>query len=194
MKRSVFFVAAFVSTVVITTAAAAQTNTGFSASIRAGIPDPGNSFIDRAFVGALIGYRSSFGLLGTLAYYYTGADYYDYSSAGWNESTDVEDDWIFSRHRHTLAPSVGLSGVIGPVGLYATVGLQLNFISLSDAADYYPEFAAAADTRPAELDRVLRAGIRWPGDSLFGLQVEYQQGEQNAVLVAGVAMDIGAHR
>ena len=202
MNGSTRFRAAFLTIVLLAVAvgAGAQTSTGFTISFRGGVPDPQNVFVDRGVVGGMVGYRTANALLFAFDYLYIGKDYYYFENGSWSDGVGWSDvpsgessrsDWIFYRSRQLISPSVGLSGPVGPVGLYATVGVNLTFVVLSDARSAYPGFSKAADTSPTKLMPVARGGVRWPARSLFGFQIEYSWSREDALLMFGACFDSG---
>ncbi len=177
-----------------------QTSTGFTVSVRGGVPQPENEFIERGVVGGMVGYRTPRALLFAIDFLYAGKDYYYFEKGRWSEGVEWSQvpagvsgrsDWIFYRSRNVLSPSVGASLPLGAVGVYATAGVNFSFVVLSDARDAYPGFAAAAERSPASVVPVVRGGLRWPARSLFGFQLEYSWSRDDAVIIFGAVFDSG---
>lgn len=155
---------------------AAQSATGAFLSGQVGIALQTDDLIGGSAVGAALGFRFPGGLLLAMDYLFAGTDFYYWDggswiqAAGWSEVPDNgvgRSDWNFYRRRHALGLGGGLSGEAGPLGLFATGGILIGIIELSDAAEFYPEFrdAAAVSSLGAStviVDPVLRAGLQFP--------------------------------
>jgi hypothetical protein len=157
----------------------AQTADGFFIAAEAGIGLQTDDLLTESAIGGALGYRFDGGLLLLGEYLYAGTDFYHYVSGdGWQQAESWSDvpsgssgrsDWIFYRRRHVIGFSAGLSGRVARLGLFATGGILLNAITLSDAAKFYPEFAAEAERSSIGSGRVLtttalRGGLTYPAD------------------------------
>jgi hypothetical protein len=147
-----------------------------------------NDVVDGVLVGGQVGFRSPGGLIFLGEYLFAGTDYYYYTASdGWLLAPDwssvpsgssSRSDWLFYRQRHLVGLAAGLSGSILDVGLFAAGGFSLTLISLSEAADFYPEFAESASQSSLGARRVqvrpsVRAGVTWPAQSVIAGQLTW---------------------
>ncbi len=165
----------------------AQTATGPYVAGELGIGLQTDDLVDGAALGGSLGYRFPGGLLIVGTYLFAGTDYYYFEAGpGWQQapswgevpSGGSSGDWLFYRQRHVIGIAAGLSGSVGPVGIFGTGGLLLNALSLSDAEEYYPEFSEAAEQSSIASGRVLattavRAGVSYPAQGAFAGTLSY---------------------
>lgn len=130
-----------------------QTASGVFITGEIGLAPAPDDFVGEAALGGMLGYRTGGGILFGLEYLWAGTDYYYFDddrwlrAPGWSAvpaGTTARENWLFFRDRHVVGLSAGLSGSFWLVGVYATGGILLNLITMSEAAEFYPEFAAAA--------------------------------------------------
>jgi hypothetical protein len=159
----------------------AQTATGLYAALTGAVTSRPDELVGNGAVGGQVGFRMNPGWFFFGEYLYAGKDFYYPDGSDWKMAASWRDvpsgsasrgDWVFYRERHAVGLGGGLSGAVGPVGLFGAAGLMFNIVSLSDAADYYPEFQEAATTSSIGDSTVLfsttlRAGVVWPPDSPF---------------------------
>ncbi len=185
-----------------------------------------DDLIGGAAVGGQVGFRFPGSLLLVGEYLYAGTDYYYYDSsqgewtmaAGWSDvpsGSSSRDDWLFYRSRHIVGAAIGASGRVGQpgspyrIGLFGTAGFMLSIVDISDAEDYYPEFAEAAQSSSIGDSQVLftttlRGGLVYPAESTFAGQLAYlvqlersdDFGEEhyfrrNSLLYLGVTVHLG---
>lgn len=155
---------------------AAQSASGAFLTGQVGLGLRTDDLISGSAVGAAFGFRFPAGLVLAMDYLYAGTDFYYWDGGSWIQAAgwaDVPDngvgraDWNFYRRRHAVGLAGGISGQAGPLGLFATAGLLLGIIELSDAAEFYPEFRDAArvssiGSSTVVVDPVLRAGLQFP--------------------------------
>jgi hypothetical protein len=159
--------------------AVAQTATGPYAAITGVISGQPDDLIGNAAFGGQIGYRTPTGFLLLGEYLYAGKDYYFYEDSSWKLAASWPDvpsgstsrsDWIFYRERHAVGIAAGFSGAVHRVGLFGAGGLMFNIVTLSEGADYYPDFEKAATQSSIGDSTVLftttlRGGIVYPARS-----------------------------
>jgi hypothetical protein len=155
----------------------AQTVSGPFLAGEVGIGLETDDLVDGSSIGGSLGYRFSGGLLLVGNYLYAGTNFYYFENgAGWRHAptwsavpsgSSSRSDWIFYRRRHVIGFGAGLSGRLGPVGVFGTAGLMLNVVAVSEAEEYYPEFRDAAEESSIAGGRTLattalRGGLTYP--------------------------------
>ncbi|MEX2443925.1 MAG: hypothetical protein WD492_09990 [Alkalispirochaeta sp.] len=206
-------------TVVTALGAAAQTAGGLFLAGEVGIGIETDDLVDGSALGGSLGYRFPGGLLLVGSYLFAGTDFYYFEAdSGWQQAPSWSEvpsggsrrgDWIFYRQRHVVGMSAGLSGRVGPVGVFGTGGLMLNVVSLSDAEDYYPEFTEAAEESSIAGGRTLttttvRAGLVYPARGSFAGTLSWMVNfdriadaatpsyfQRNSLVVIGVSIQAG---
>lgn len=199
--------------------ATAQTAHGTFLAGEVGIGLETDDLVDGSSIGGSLGYRFSGGLLLIGNYLYTGTDFYYFESdSGWQRAAtwsavpsgpSTRSDWIFYRRRHVIGLGAGLSGSLGPVGVFGTAGLMLNIVAVSEAEEYYPEFRDAAEESSIAGGRTLattalRGGVTYPAHgSVAGTlswMVNFESIEdtdstsyfrRNSVVLLGVSVQAG---
>jgi len=197
----------------------AQTASGAFISGELGIGLETDDLVDGIALGGSVGYRFPRGLLLMGTYLFAGTDYYYFEEGtGWQKSPSWADvpnggsssnDWLFYRQRHVVGLAAGLSGSVGPVGVFGTGGVLLNVLSLSDAEDYYPDFSTAAEQSSIAGGRVLattaiRAGISYPAEGTVAGTLSYMVNfdriddttttsyfQRNSLIIVGVSFQAG---
>jgi hypothetical protein len=183
---------------------AGQTADGFFIAAEAGIGLQTDDLFTESAVGGSLGYRFDGGLLLLGEYLYAGTDFYYFAGTdGWRQAESWSDvpggssgrsDWLFYRRRHVIGITAGLSGRVARLGVFATAGILFNAITLSDAADFYPEFAAEAERSSIGTGRVLtttalRGGLTYPAEGAVAataswlVSFERPEGDNPAVYI-----------
>jgi len=196
----------------------AQTLTGAYATGVAAITSQPDDLTNSGAIGGQLGLRAPSGFIVFGEYLYTGKDYYFYDGSDWNVAASWYDvpsgsssrgDWLFYRTRHVVGISGGFSGAIRRVGLFGAGGFMLNIVSLSDAAETYPEFEAVATQSSIGDSNVLfsttvRGGVVYPADGhvagslsvMMQLEPTEQLGEtrylrRNTYIMFGLSVQTG---
>ncbi|MFW5695243.1 MAG: hypothetical protein ACOCYB_08735 [Alkalispirochaeta sp.] len=205
--------------VMATPCATAQTAGGPFIAGEIGIGLETDDLVDGSAMGGSLGYRFPGGLLLVGSYLFAGTDFYYFESgSGWQQApswSDVPDggssrgDWLFYRQRHVVGLAAGLSGSVGPVGVFGTGGLMLNVVSLSDAEDYYPEFRDTAEESSIAGGRTLattavRAGLSYPAQGTFAGTLSWMVNferiddattasyfRRNSLVILGISIQVG---
>jgi hypothetical protein len=198
--------------------AIAQTKTGAFASALVAMTAQPDDLVGSGAIGGQIGLRAPTGFLVLGEYLYTGKDYYFYDGSGWKMAASWPDvpsgstgrnDWLFYRSRHAAGLAAGYSGAVRRFGFFGAGGVMLNYVTLSDAADTYPEFETAATQSSIGGSNVLfsmtaRGGIVYPAESavagsftvMFQLEPTQQLGEtrylrRNTYFILGLTIQTG---
>jgi hypothetical protein len=195
-----------------------QTRTGaFAAPIVAVTAQP-DDLVGSGAIGGQLGVRTPSGLIVFGEYLYTGKDYYFYEGSEWKMAASWPDvpsgsarrnDWLFFRSRHAIGVATGYSGAVSGLGVFGAGGIMFNYVTVSDAADTYPEFEAAATQSSIGGSNVLfsltaRGGIVYPAESpvagslavMFQLEPTQQLGEtrylrRNTYFLFGLTIQTG---
>lgn len=201
----------------------AQTTTGPFLGATLAIPSNPDDLMGSAAVGGHLGFRSPLGLFLLGEYLYAGTDFYYFDSGrgawskpvSWSEvpaGDASRSDWQFYRRRHILGGSLGLGYHLRDLGFYSAIGVLLNILDPSPAAESYPAFKEAAsessiDGGTVELSSVFRLGLVYPARSLVAGSISYLlvfrrddlPGEdgyvrRNGLLMLGVVLQPGGLR
>ena len=167
----------------------AQTRSGLFFGGNVAVASNPDDLIGTAAVGGHIGVRFPLGLVLLGEYLYAGKDFFFFDSGAgeWSKPVAWRDvpsgdssrgDWLFYRRRHVVGGSAGVGFSVGDLGIYSTIGILLNIVDLSDAADSYPAFREAATESSIDNGNVLRStafrvGLVYPAQSLIAGQLSY---------------------
>lgn len=198
--------------------ATAQTAPGPYAAITGAISAQPDDLIGNAAFGGQLGFRAPTGFLVIGEYLYAGKDFYFYEGSSWKMAASWSDvpsgstsqsDWIFYRERHAVGVAAGFSGAIYRVGLFGAGGFMFNIVTLSEGADFYPEFEKAATQSSIGDSMVLftttlRGGIVYPARSPvaghLALMVQLEPSDQlddsryyrrNTFILLGMSFQLG---
>mgnify|MGYP006287002573 CR=1 FL=1 len=217
-RRTKVYVAFVVTGCIATAGIAEQTASGpYLAITGAGSIQP-DDLVGNAAFGGPVGYRGGGGFLVLGEYVYAGKDFYYHDGSDWTIAASWPDvpsgsssrsEWIFYRERHAVGIAAGGSGAVGRLGLFGAGGFMLNIVSLSSAAEYYPEFEQTAiqssiGDSTALLTATLRGGVVYPARSsvagLLAAMVQLEPSDQlgntryyrrNTLVFVGITFQLG---